>query len=98
MRRAARKDANHNAIAAELVARGYSVADTSQIGNGFPDIVVGGVNCWGEAVNWLFEIKDPDKPLSARKLTDKEADFLTNWRGLYAVILTADEAIALLEA
>jgi len=94
MRRAARIDANQPSIVKALREKGYSVAITSALGHGFPDLVVAG----GRSGQWLFEVKDPAQPTSKRALTEDEVKFMQNWLGLYAVILTADEAIALLEA
>lgn len=39
-RRAAKKDLNHNEIVFELRLRGMIVAETYQLGGGFPDILV----------------------------------------------------------
>ena len=52
-----------------------------------PDLVVG-----YEGRNWLFEVKDPSKPPSERKLTDAQHEFFTTWRGQVRQILTADDA------
>lgn len=71
MRRAARKDDNQIEIEAAFRACGFEVADTSRLGDGFPDLTVyrpaNGV--------LLVEVKDGSKPPSARKLTPAEADF-----------------------
>lgn len=40
MRRAAKRDANHATLVAELRAAGYSVSDLSAAGGGCPDLVV----------------------------------------------------------
>lgn len=91
MRKRARKDANHDPIAKALVEAGYSVADTSQLGAGFPDLVIGGVNRkTGLATNWLIEVK------TAKGKTKPGQDaFAANWRGVYAVVRTVDEAFKL---
>lgn len=41
MRRAAKRDANHNAVADTFRALGCSVFETDRVGEGFPDLVVG---------------------------------------------------------
>lgn len=41
MRRAARVDANHAEIARTLRRLGWAVHDTSGVGGGFPDLVIG---------------------------------------------------------
>lgn len=68
------------------------VADTADLGAGFPDAVVGYRN-----YNWLIEIKDPAKPPSARKLTAAEVRFHDNWTGQVDVIMTVDEVLSLIE-
>lgn len=91
MRRAARTDANQPEIIKGLRACGCSVWDTSGVGNGFPDIVVGRAG-----YNWLFEIKDGAKPPSKRKLTPCEKAFFASWRGSVAVVKSLDEAIQMI--
>jgi len=90
MRRKARVDANQKGIRDAFLAMGCSVADTSRLGEGFPDLVIG---CSG--VNLLIEVKDGDKPPSARKLTDSEAKFMQGWLGQYTIIETEDQVIEL---
>ena len=90
-RRAARVDANQNEIVTMLRKMGYSVAITSDCGKGFPDIVVG-----RSGRNYLFEIKDGNKPPSAQKLTDAEQQFADAWKGQYNVITCLDDAIKIL--
>jgi Holliday junction resolvase len=70
MRRAARVDANHAEITHALRQCGWTVHDTSGVGGGFPDLVVGKA---GRLV--LVEIKDGAKKPSARRLTKAEALF-----------------------
>lgn len=84
-------DANHAEIAAAFRQLGYSVADTSRLGNGFPDLVVARS---GRTV--LVEVKDGAKPPSARKLTPDEQQFRDAWRGDYVVVesLTDVEKVA----
>ena len=86
--RAARTDANHSDVVAALRSIGASVSDTSRAGNGFPDLVVG-----YRGRNWLIEVKDGEKPPSARKLTPAQVEFKATWRGHWAVVYSAVEAI-----
>ena len=65
---------------------------THTIGKGFPDIVVG-----YKGLNYLFEIKDPLKPKSARKLTQHESSFFCNWKGQVNVIHTIEDIIEILQ-
>lgn len=88
-RRAARTDANHSAVVAALRSIGASVADTSGVGRGFPDLVAG-----FRGRNWLLEVKDGDKPPSARDLTPDQIKFKAGWRGHWAVVLSPQDAIA----
>jgi hypothetical protein len=88
MRRAARVDANQAEIVEALRAVGCSVAITSAVGQGFPDLVVG-----RRGVTYLLEVKDGDKPPAARKFTPAERAFKNFWRGHYAVVLDVPEAL-----
>lgn len=75
MRRAARTDDNHAAIAAAFRRLGATVAHTHQIGSGFPDLVV----CIRGRHVVLVEIKDGKKSPSAQKLTPAEEAFHALW-------------------
>jgi Holliday junction resolvase len=88
MRRAARIDANQTAIVAALRKIGCSVAITSSVGNGFPDLCVsfGGITL-------LMEVKDGDKPKSAQKLTEDQIKFHIGWRGRIELVTSVDEAL-----
>ena len=90
-RRKARKDDNHNEIQKGLEAIGASVFDTSGVGSGFSDVVVGFRN-----KNFLLEIKDGNKPPSKRKLTPDEIDFKTTWNGQYNVVKNLAEALQII--
>lgn len=91
--RARRKDANHNAIADHLRGIGWSVLDTSALGGGFPDCVVGrpGFAC-------LVEIKDGSKSPSARQLTPAENHVRAVWTGPYVIAVSPEDAHAQLFA
>lgn len=86
-RYAARQDANHQEVVAALRKMGASVADTSRLGDGFPDLVVG----W-RGINVLFEVKDGAKRPSEIKLTPKETAFADKWNGQYCVVYSAEDA------
>ncbi len=90
VRRAARTDANHSAIIKALRAIGASVADTSGVGLGFPDLVVG-----FRGRNWLVECKDQEKPPSKRRLTPHQEAFANVWQGQWACVKSEAEAIEL---
>lgn len=88
MRRAAKKDANHNEVADYLRARGWSCEDCHKHGDGFPDFIAGkpGVGC-------LVEVKD-----KGGKLTPKEQKFAERYRGPYIVAYSGEHAEQQLEA
>lgn len=91
MRRAARVDANQTEIVQALRDMGASVAITSMVGSGFPDIVVG-----FRGRNYLIEIKDGSKPPSKRKLTEDEQRFFDAWRGTIFVVNNVNEALEII--
>jgi len=65
-----------------------TVAITSGVGAGFPDIVVG-----YRGKNYLLEIKDPRRKPSERRLTPDEQDFVSDWCGQVDVVETIDDVI-----
>ena len=83
-----RKDYNADEIIEALKKAGFSVHDTSCVGNGFPDLVVGknGKNC-------LLEIKDGSKPLSKRALTEDEEAWHCAWNGYAEVVDSPKQAL-----
>jgi hypothetical protein len=77
MRRKARIDANQNEIVKALRQIPHlSVAITSQLGQGFPDLVIG-----YRGKNYLIELKDGSKAPSVRRLTQDERTFHDQWFG-----------------
>jgi len=87
MRRAARKDDNHNEIVRALISVGAIVIDLSGIGDGVPDILVG---FRGQTL--LLEIKDGSRSPSKRKLTEAQLKFHGNWTGGPLAIVDSVEA------
>lgn len=85
---AKRIDANQNNIVESLRKIGCSVAITSMLGKGFPDIIVGRIG-----LNFMLEIKDGEKPPSQRKLTPDEQKFHEAWKGQIAVVNDLEEAL-----
>lgn len=73
-------DANQAMVVKQLRNIGASVAVTSMVGHGFVDFVVG-----YRKKNFIIELKDENKPPSARKLTPDEEKFHREWRGQIAV-------------
>lgn len=94
MRRAARVDSNQPEIVAKLREYGCLVLHLHTLGRGVPDICVG----YGGR-NYLFEIKDPRKPPSQRRLTKDENEWHLIWqlKGQVDVIETALQAIKIIE-
>ena len=90
MRRDGRIDANQPEIVKAFRKYGCHVAITSNVGQGFPDIVVS-----YKGFTALVEIKDGSKPPSARKLTTAEAKFKDEFEGWYAIVESTDDVIKL---
>lgn len=86
MRRAARVDANQQAVVEGLRKAGASVAITSALGDGFPDLVVG---YHGRTV--LMELKDGRAKTHSRYLTGAEVAFHFHWRGAPCVVVESLE-------
>jgi hypothetical protein len=92
MRRANRIDDNQNDIVAALRKAGATVRVISQ-GEGIPDLLVG---FRGETI--LFEVKDGNKPPSARQLTPAEQKFFNEWEGgLCVIVKSVEDALEMLE-
>ncbi len=94
MRRAARVDSNQPEIVENLRKLGCEVLHLHQLGNGAPDICVG----FGGR-NYLFEIKDPRKTPSQRRLTPDELLFHNKWNvfGRVHIIETANQAFEIIK-
>ena len=88
MFRAARTDANQTEVTKALRKMGCSVQLLHSVGRGCPDMLVG-----YKGNNYLLEIKDGDKPESARKLTAEQTIWHYDWRGQVTVVNSAQEAI-----
>jgi hypothetical protein len=96
--RAKRIDRNQPEIVKKLrQIPGVSVAVTSALGDGFPDLVIG-VKKNGLPVNLLIELKDGDKPPSQQRITEDEKDFIKGWRGQVAVCNCFDDVLKLITA
>lgn len=92
MRRVARVDVNQKQIVDGLRRYGASVLLTHQLKNCF-DVLVG-----YKGVNFIMEIKDPNKPPSQRKLTDGELEFKNKWKGgTYHIVETLEQAINIID-
>jgi hypothetical protein len=76
MRKAARVDANHTQVVMALQTAGAAVQSLAAVGQGVPDLLVG---FQGKTI--LMEIKDGQKPPSARRLTEQQLKWHGAWRG-----------------
>jgi hypothetical protein len=91
MRRAARVDANQSTIVEALRRAGASVQPLHIIGKGCPDLLIG-----FRGRNLLAEVKDGEKPPSARVLTIDEMEWHARWRGEVYVVESVADAMRLL--
>lgn len=87
--RAAKIDANQNEIVDALRKAGCTVQILSSVGKGCPDILVASPT--GYLV--LMEIKDGNKPPSARKLTPDQVEWHGKWNSEVAIVINAEQAI-----
>lgn len=86
--RHAKVDDNQKLIVDSLRRLGFSVQSLATVGKGCPDIVVG-----VSGVNYLFEIKDGDKPASSRKLTPDEMGWHAAWKGQIHVVYEVQDCV-----
>jgi hypothetical protein len=85
-------DTNQSKLVAQMrKIPGLRVAHTHIVGNGFVDVV-----CGYKGQNFLFEIKDPSKPPSARKLTPDEEKFHSTWTGSIHVIEKIEDVLSII--
>lgn len=86
-----RTDANHTDFGKGMRAAGWLMADTSMVGDGFPDWIA----CAPDGTMYGFEVKNPDKPPSARALTPKQKAFHFFWRRCLTlkVVLSVEQAL-----
>jgi len=83
-----RRDANHQEVKDAFTALGCSVADTADVGGGFPDLVVviGGITV-------LVEVKTLNG-----KHTPEQERFYAEWRGSHYTVRSRDQAIDLVQS
>jgi hypothetical protein len=83
-----KRDLNHDSIKATFEQLGCTITDTADLGNGFPDLVVG--IC---GVNLLVEVKSADGELS-----EGQAGWHERWKGQVAVVRSKEEVISLVQS
>lgn len=87
MRRAAKVDANHQEIVQTLRSVGATVHSLAAVGHGCPDLLVG----WnGKTI--LMELKDGGKAPSARKLTEEQIKWHSDWTGGPLLVVDSSES------
>ena len=90
--RAAKIDANHEAVVLALRAVGATVQSLAGVGKGVPDLLVGFQN-----QTILMEIKDGNKSPSARLLTEDQLRWHGSWNGgALAVVDSPDAALRMI--
>lgn len=95
MRRNARTDSNQQEIVTALRNSGAVVLILSQLKNCFDCLV-----CYNRSI-FMVEIKDGNKPKSARKLTKGELEFKSKVESVgckYWVIESVDEALSMINS
>lgn len=92
MRRAAKVDSNHGEVVAALRAAGCGVLSLAAIGKGCPDLLVH--SPISPYTTILLEVKDGNKPESARKLTPDQEKFHAKWNGPIYVVTSPSDALA----
>ncbi len=81
-------DSNQSKITKALRDFGCSVQHLHSVGKGCPDLLVG-----YKGSNYLLEVKDGEKPDSARKLTPDQVIWHYDWNGQVAIVTSPKEAI-----
>lgn len=93
MRRAAKIDDNQTAIVRALRSAGATVCSLAAAGNGIPDLLVGHA---GRTA--LMEVKDGQKPPSARRLTPDQEQWRREWTGgTLALVNDVESALRVLK-
>ena len=85
--RAAKIDANHEAVVLALRAVGATVQSLAGVGKGVPDLLVG-----HQGHTLLMEVKDGHKSPSKRQLTEDQLKWHGEWRGGTLAVVDGPEA------
>lgn len=99
-----RVDANQAEVVAALRSLGLSVQSLATVGNGVPDLLIGGLRSCPCCLtmlpfNTLAEVKNRALKPSLRRLTDDEAAWHAAWGGEHPRIITGvDDAILVARA
>ena len=87
MRRAAKVDANQEAVVSALRAAGATVQSLAAVGKGVPDLLVG-----HKGKTLLIEVKDGRKAPSAQRLTEDQLRWHGAWKGGSLAVVDGPEA------
>jgi Holliday junction resolvase len=87
VRRAAKIDANQDAVVSALRAAGATVQSLAAVGKGVPDLLVG-----YKGKTLLMEVKDGRKPPSAQRLTEDQLTWHGAWKGGSLAVVDGPEA------
>ena len=87
MHYARRKDNSHREIAKGLEAAGFSVADTSRLGDDFPDLVIGkhGFDAKVECKTRRAKT-NRGKQTAEDRLSEGQKDFKDTWKGSPVIV------------
>ncbi len=83
-----RRDANHQEVKDTFIRLGCSVHDTADVGNGFPDLVVGIAGA-----NLLVEVKT-----QTGDHTPEQVRFYDEWRGSHYTVRSTEQAVQLVQS
>jgi Holliday junction resolvase len=94
MRRAAKIDANQEAVVSALRAAGAQVQSLAAVGKGVPDLLVKYQGSF-----YLIEVKDGRQPPSKRQLTPDQVKWHEEWKCAFlGVVESPDEALKFIGA
>ncbi len=88
--RLVKRDRNHQEIKQALLAAGVRVKDVSHLPGMGCDIIATHRSTWAV----FLEVKDGEKPPSARRLTDSELALRDQFPRAFAIVTTPEEALA----
>lgn len=92
MTRVRKADSNQKELVSQMrKIPGLTVAHIHTVGQGVPDLI-----CGFRQRNYLFELKDPKKPPSAKKLTEDEKLWHEQWTGSVHVVETLDDVLKII--
>jgi hypothetical protein len=97
MRYKLKKDEAHSAIACQLVECGFSVADTSRVGGGFPDLAIAknGISALVElkTLKYLPKLAKTRVKTALEHRRKSQIKFASQWKGPIITAYTASEII-----